>query len=75
MKLPKREDLALIFAIVIIVLFVILFALDTFGEHVGQTRYIIGSLILVVAGYLFGPKIIGKPDKPTDTRPPEEGGP
>lgn len=66
MNVPKREDLAVIFAIVIISLFVILFALDALGDHVGDTRYVIGSLALAVAGYLFGPKYIGHVKRPAD---------
>jgi len=73
---PKKEDLAAILAIVVIVLFVVLFALDALGRHVGDTRYVVGSLILVVAGYLFGPKLIGRegppgtpPNLPPDSPP------
>lgn len=63
MNVPKRDDLAVMFAIVIIVLFVILFALDALGDRVGDTRYVIGSLALAVAGYLFGPKVVGRVPK------------
>lgn len=63
-NVPKKDDLAAIFAVIIIGLFIVLFILDAFGKHVGGSRYIVGSLVLVVAGYLFGPKFIGRGGPP-----------
>lgn len=69
MRVPKKEDLAVVFAIIIIGMFVVIFALDALGRDIGKSRYVVGSLILVVAGWLLGPKLIGK------TPPNKDGAP